>query len=297
MANNGDVIYSYFDNAFLKNWAGPAHWKLQRLSKRNSELPGEKQKKMQEKPFQVDFISSQNIDERQLFTKCNNTMLAKPSEKSAAKTLLPDDMQFSSKNLLTLFIKPQISMLTKKRCVFDSNGDLKGAVFGEEKAGLELSFNQGIKVQGQIAMQVSSNFYNDLDEDGGLPFPNVYTGVDIGEQLVTQPKLIKAAHLNYAKTAKKVDVKMLKDNIWKGLVAEESSEFENMEESEERKVGVQKFTDVITTLKQAYPQNKLQDISISFCFICLLHLANEKNLDISNDETLNDLIVRQNDAE
>lgn len=40
-----------------------------------------------------------------------------------------------------------------------------------------------------------------------------------------------------------------------------------------------------------YPKDKMEEISTSFCFICLLHLANEKglsikpqNADIRNDE-------------
>ncbi|KAK9722168.1 hypothetical protein K7432_002881 [Basidiobolus ranarum] len=303
MANGGDDVYSYFDSAFMKNWAGPEHWKLQRAPKDKVEIAGENQKKKTEKQqFQIDFINSDDIDEKKLFAPTNNTTLAKPSEKTAAKTLLPDDMHFSSKNLLSLFTKPQVSMITKKRPAFDDNGEYEGAVFGDENNMFEIGNNNGAESQAET--QVSSNFYNDAvddnndddDDDDGLPFPDVYDGVDFGEQLVAQPKLIKPEFLNYAKTAKKVDVKKLKDNIWKELVADESNEASDTEDLEVRKVeGTQKFTDVITNLKQVYPEKKMQDISVSFCFICLLHLANEKNLDISNDEALGDLIVKQND--
>jgi condensin complex subunit 2 len=37
---------------------------------------------------------------------------------------------------------------------------------------------------------------------------------------------------------------------------------------------------VISGLKSQYPKEKLDEISTSFCFICLLHLANERGLKI-----------------
>ena len=44
------------------------------------------------------------------------------------------------------------------------------------------------------------------------------------------------------------------------------------------------FTSVISDLKKSYPKEKMEEISTSFCFICLLHLANEKGLKLEVDE-------------
>lgn len=38
------------------------------------------------------------------------------------------------------------------------------------------------------------------------------------------------------------------------------------------------FDSVVSNLRKTYPKDKMQDISTSFCFICLLHLANERGL-------------------
>lgn len=38
------------------------------------------------------------------------------------------------------------------------------------------------------------------------------------------------------------------------------------------------FDSVVSSLRKTYPKDKMQDISTSFCFICLLHLANERGL-------------------
>lgn len=40
------------------------------------------------------------------------------------------------------------------------------------------------------------------------------------------------------------------------------------------------FSNVISNLETAYPRDKMDEISTSFCFICLLHLANEQGLKI-----------------
>lgn len=54
-----------------------------------------------------------------------------------------------------------------------------------------------------------------------------------------------------------------------------------------------KFTDVISDLKNVYPKQKLDDISTSYCFISLLHLANNKGLTITNGENFEDLIIKK----
>lgn len=43
------------------------------------------------------------------------------------------------------------------------------------------------------------------------------------------------------------------------------------------------FTQVISGLRRSYPKEKMEEISTSFCFICLLHLANERGLKIEPD--------------
>lgn len=54
-----------------------------------------------------------------------------------------------------------------------------------------------------------------------------------------------------------------------------------------------KFTEVMNDLQKVYPGPVMDDISTSFCFICLLHLANEKGLVIENTTELTDLSIRK----
>lgn len=52
-----------------------------------------------------------------------------------------------------------------------------------------------------------------------------------------------------------------------------------------------KFTSIVNNLQTVYPQQAMADISTSYCFICLLHLANEKGLTIDNQPGLEELSI------
>ena len=54
-----------------------------------------------------------------------------------------------------------------------------------------------------------------------------------------------------------------------------------------------KFTDMVQDLKGVYAPQQMTDISTSFCFICLLHLANEKGLVIEDNEDNTELTIRK----
>ena len=57
----------------------------------------------------------------------------------------------------------------------------------------------------------------------------------------------------------------------------EPDELEPTDPSEARQ-----FSQVITGLQKSYPRDKMEEISTSFCFICLLHLANEQGLKLES---------------
>ena len=54
-----------------------------------------------------------------------------------------------------------------------------------------------------------------------------------------------------------------------------------------------RFTDVMNNLQTVYPKPIMDDISTSFCFISLLHLANERGLIITKTPELTELNIRK----
>lgn len=93
-------------------------------------------------------------------------------------------------------------------------------------------------------MPFNTQFFHD-DFDDGPGFDDVYDGdgmgapdADVGEQdllaaTAGQTRRVRPQFVNYAKRAKRVDVRKLKENIWKGLdivIAPQESE-DNMVQS------------------------------------------------------------------
>ncbi|KAJ5331060.1 Condensin complex subunit 2 [Penicillium atrosanguineum] len=134
-----------------------------------------------------------------------------------------------------------------------------------------------------------------------------------GSQLVTQGgRRARPDYVNYARVAKKVDVRRLKVEMWRGmgerLIAatdfdsasqpEPSVEPETESDAPEpptpqatspekptdsKNDSRLRFTQIMNSLKTVYPAETLRDISTSFGFICLLHLANEQGLILESD--------------
>ena len=75
---------------------------------------GEKSRKKQKQQFQIDFIAGEDVDEDALFATDKRTKISMSSvQETAVKDdthLLPNDMHFSSKQLLKLFLKPTFSV-------------------------------------------------------------------------------------------------------------------------------------------------------------------------------------------
>lgn len=143
-----------------------------------------------------------------------------------------------------------------------------------------------------------------------------------GTQLVTQSRRLRPEYVQYARVAKKVDVRRLKEEIWKGIGIEFNAPVSfvitpsiasgiphtdvRQQVTEQQPPGrlptppVQeegkdeanfKFTSVMQNLQNVYPKQAMNDISTSFCFICLLHLANEKGLVIEKQPDLMELTI------
>ncbi|KAF2725487.1 barren [Polychaeton citri CBS 116435] len=132
----------------------------------------------------------------------------------------------------------------------------------------------------------------------GLPVD----GTAFGANLVMQSRRLRPEYVQYARVAKKIDVRRLKENMWRGIgfVGADSKPERPQESTPPLPVlsghdenATLKFTDIMNNLQHVYATPQMRDISTSFGFICLLHLANEKGLVIENCEGWTDLSVRR----
>ncbi|CAG8525060.1 10758_t:CDS:10 [Ambispora gerdemannii] len=280
MTTNQNEMFSYFDSAFLRNWAGPEHWKMKQ--KPQNATNDESKKKKEKVSSVINFIESDEIDERSIFVKGGTTInLAKSAEYGSRNYLLPDDMQFNSKKMFRLFLKPEFTIELRGRSGSAEEQMEHGHIDDDQASFPDMT----MVTHGETFFREDE--YASEEAEG-----------DYGNQLISQPKRTKPAFVKYAKTAKRVDVKKLKDNIWKTLtdstdktIATTSTSVAVPKPGDQVVHGGKKFTSIIENLKKIYPDRKMKDISVSFCFICLLHLANEKNLKIIGDENLSELRI------
>lgn len=168
-------------------------------------------------------------------------------------------------------------------------------------------------------MPFDTQFFHDDGGFGGALDPD--SGSEAGGEELPEDESLWAGtqglkrsrpdYVKYTKRAKRVDVKRLKESIWKGLEIF-APPMEGEEEDED--VGgrfpqsvlsasiadssypqpvpppppdappadPRVFSSVVDSLQNAYPSDKLSDISTSYCFICLLHLCNERGLRIES---------------
>ncbi|KAL8942383.1 MAG: hypothetical protein Q9216_001703 [Gyalolechia sp. 2 TL-2023] len=117
-----------------------------------------------------------------------------------------------------------------------------------------------------------------------------------GTQLVTQSRRLRPEYVQYARVAKKVDIRRLKEEMWRGIGFEKDPKppvSAPVQLSPDPQQGTLKFTSVMNDLQHVYPKQAMADISTSYCFICLLHLANEKGLRLGNEPGLAELSIQR----
>lgn len=323
-------ILSYFDQALKKNWAGPEHWRIRRVKDVGKTAPVTKRK--EKEPFEIDFAAPMSqLTADMLYTPAtsNSTIsLPKAQWKSKTRNLLPDDKHFNSRQLLRLFLKPKARMGSRREGR-QAQPPPKEPVHGEVDEAYWANQQDALAEEDGA---VQGNYDADFFQDDGLPLPGGPIDDDddfadardhfspppqdapeamqpldgalpssqadaFGAQLVTQSRRFRPEYVQYARVAKKVDVKRLKDELWKGIGFEEITtppQPDAVDESLAKAVdGSLTFTDVVNNLQTVYPKQAMADISTSYCFICLLHLANEKGLVINNQENFENLTIRK----
>ncbi len=249
-------ILSYFDQALKKNWAGPEHWRIRKVKDAGKATVTTKRK--EKEPFEIDFTAPMSqVTADMLYTPAtsNSTIsLPKAQWKSKTRNLLPDDKHFNSRQLLRLFLKPKARMgsrregrRTQPTTKEPARGEVDEAYWANREGEDAIAEEDG---------GVQGNYDADFFQDDGLPLPGGPLDDDddfadardhfspppqdapeamqpldgalpssqadaFGAQLVTQSRRFRPEYVQYARVAKKVDVKKLKDELWKGIGFEE----------------------------------------------------------------------------
>ena len=270
-------ILGYFDQALQKNWTSAEHWRIRKIKDVNKPTEPARQRK-EKQPFEIDFAAPLDpaVAETIYTQASTNSAISLPKKdwKSKSRNLLPDDKHFSSKQLLTLFLKPKARMgrrrvlggsrlgnLDSQRQNDIPEGEMDEAFWASQKAPLQSADHASSPDDGLPQGDYDANFF----QDDGLPFAGGLDGDDdddmddefadarehfspeaggpmtdvgmtgafggltvtnpadlaFGTMLVTQNRRVRPEYVQYARVAKKVDVRRLKEEIWKGMGLEQ----------------------------------------------------------------------------
>ena len=182
--------------------------------------------------------------------------LPKSQWKSKTRNLLPDDKHFNSRQLLRLFLKPKARIGGRRPTSGGRRGSgVENVVEGEldeafwarrhQDAAASLAAGEEAQAHGDY----DANFFQDdglgalpgIDDDGdefadaretfspdlGMEAQPAADSIDnglapgsqdgFGNQLVTQSRRLRPEYVQYARVAKKVDVRRLKEEMWRGM--------------------------------------------------------------------------------
>lgn len=295
-------LMAYFDATMKANWRGPDHWKVAALkqSKNIAEpktgdaatVPSTESKRKKNAQTIIDFFSDAESDD-ELFAppKLISSITYKRNEVDDSLNKLPDDIKYTSARLTNLFTKPQVTILYfPKRMIGDAKPELTDENFFAEKY-----HQQEEEQQDRLAASFHQAEYEDYNNDfggdddfGEIDFNDALAGnTNVLEELKIKDepegsqflgRKRQTEYLTFSRVAKRVDVKLLKDNLWHTIQKDEGVD--------KKTLGL-----VIGTISQAYPVEQRRDLSTSFYFICLLHLANEHDLTLTTNEAHSDLQI------
>lgn len=321
-------------------WAGAAHWKFARRTKakareekaseagEETEAKGEKVAK--KAPKFIDFFAEVPAEDYAAMLKppkkAESTLLtANAMQKQcdeALSLLLPPDGAFAPHDLGRLFLRPQdivppvfaggdagavagVAPLAAVRSGGDEGawGD-GGEWFGDDFAAAnddDFAFDaEGPSLSGgehKDALEMPA--WHEPGRSDFLPSER-----DFGNgALLSAGRRVEKPDINYAKAAKRVDVRKLKKELWhrvEGQVAPDADaeQDENAAGESERaadgagkeKDGGVSFQDLVGELSENQQQ---EGVTLPFYFICLLHLANEKGLELKGGDAndLSDFVI------
>ncbi|KAL7839262.1 hypothetical protein SRHO_G00259200 [Serrasalmus rhombeus] len=288
--------YSYFSPRTMATWVGPGYWLFKPSHKQDHKPEKEPKKRAPKNPLVIDFTEDIHFHNYFRTTRAATTISKSALNSSNKKTTLPADFQYPLSNLSQLSLKPSntLSAEGKKRL----SGELAGEIgdYDYNNANDTANFCPGLQAGDSDDDAEGFAGSEDSQPDGDRLNPSTFDpeGVSTyGEDcLVPEPHKVNIIEINYAKTAKKMDMKRLKNSMW-SLLTDSPEKPAPEVETETEVSGEKSFCQSTKTLVQRLPTTMANNLSVPLAFVALLHLANEKNLELQKVDDMSDIIIRQ----
>ncbi|XP_017687353.1 PREDICTED: condensin complex subunit 2 [Lepidothrix coronata] len=294
--------YSYFSPRTLSMWAGPQHWRFKPRHTSNANSEKETRKRNVKKVFELDF--DENVDFEAYFRKTKASVtLAKSilERQNVRSTTLPTDFTYNPQNMLQLFLKPLVKLNRMSEPVTPLENEAEIGDYDYNNPNDTSNFCPALQVADSDDDNDPSEFLGQTEEFNpqGLQLNRVDVTTYGELNLIAEPQKINKIEIQYAKTAKKMDMRRLKENMWQLLTDGQKKgtvgEVEDAEKEKDASVvaGEKKLSNITEDLLHRLPAAMASNLSVPLAFMCLLHLANEKNLKLEGTEDMSDVLVTQ----
>ncbi|EJK47948.1 hypothetical protein THAOC_33297, partial [Thalassiosira oceanica] len=316
-------------------WAGSQHWKKRpnaaksakkgdggkkKVAFDNDDAGGDEKKKRKTKAKArviIDFSEPPDVNaifEKKKKKPARKTKKAPKDPYQMSRTekdyLLPPDAGVDISQLTRLFSRPNAVV---RRTVPDSKGDgpvgkTVGFVDVEENP-LGFDVNDGDDADFGGGDDGGFTFGYD-DEDPAAGPAQEDDNADYNLDDFDEVRKVEKIEVNYATVAKKVDVRRLKRDLWAELEEktawvvpekledpiEDNAEDDIFDEEDKNKMeGEPQYVSFKNTVEKLDSAQSQSDVTVSFYFICCLHLANEKGLKLESTG-LDDFTVSLDDG-
>lgn len=271
----------------------------------SNELKATAYKKKQSKQRYIDFTQEPEPD---LFRR--GTKLTKQLQERT--TLMDDQILWSSLKMVKSFLNPRRTF----KGMFDMDREVDEEFWARE-VDEDDDTNHFFHTIDDIKVD-NSNVSDDGNDDDNLDVPGAISGYEFDvplanssfaemEEEVHTPVASQSASLfqrrnsnsiQYSGRSKIVDVRLLKTNLLNAIRSSKTEPVSNIinesgeENHQKRKVATKlKLSEVVSKTSENYKGPQKDDLSTSFYFICMLHLANEQGFAIESIDNGNDVLI------
>jgi condensin complex subunit 2 len=187
---------------------------------------------------------------------------------------LPQDLHYSVRDLCKLFLRPVVisEVLSRGGDAGTRRGSGEGACDDHDHA---------------------AGYFDSYDDDAaaaahGLDLAAASDNRDAVD-MVAPSHVLSNINIDYARKAKIVDVKKLKSTLWQQV---EESLDEHLRRDDDGDNQATPQVSFVESVRATAPKVDDPNVTVPFYFICLLHLANENNLELLGRNDLADFAIR-----
>ncbi|XP_076626934.1 uncharacterized protein LOC143344612 [Colletes latitarsis] len=280
--------YSFFRKGTSSHWVGPAHWKMHNFKKLFGESRVIEKCHLERGTKRKEIELSYDGDTKQAILPKFSSVPASRVEIRYARAkwqeeilTLPRDMNYNIESVTKLYLHKLIPNLRNKDKLNTTHAsDIDNYNYNNENDSINYCPNEDYVT--------NENNDNDVAE-------MIFTE----DNLVAAPKLTNKISIAYSTREKKIDMKELKECIWKLLDSNNDSIGVNTEnavqqETENKIKDNTYFSDVYKRLPDVLTKTNVEALTVPLSFVSLLHLASERNLEIQSLPDMSDLIVVAN---